>query len=134
MKNHALSNIRARTAYTPQEIGQMLGINRKTVLRWIKEGLELLDPAKTPKLVMGADLKAFLLAKREAKRVKLSWNEFYCLHCHKAVTAKRGSEVREKTGRNIGADGHEQEMVSARCKDCNGSVARFCGTASQTTM
>ncbi len=120
-----LSRIRGRTAYTPSEIGQLVGVNRKTVFRWVKEGLELLDSSKTPKLVMGDDLKAFLQAKREMKQVKLGWDEFYCLHCHKAVTAKRGTEKREKTGKNIGADNREQEIIYALCKGCGGSVARF---------
>lgn len=120
-----LSKIRRKTAYTTQEIGQLLKVNRKTIFRWFKEGLEILDPTKNPKLVMGEDLKTFIQAKREVKQVKLSWNEFYCLHCRKAVLAKRGSEQTQKTGKNIGSNNREQEMISAKCKECNGSVARL---------
>ena len=120
-----LSKIRSKTAYTTQEISQLLKVNRKTIFRWFKEGLEILDSSKTPKLVMGFDLKSFIKAKREIKQVKLGWNEFYCLRCRRSVLAKRGSEQTEKTGKNIGLNNREQEMISAKCKDCGGSVARF---------
>lgn len=120
-----LSKIRGRTAYDPQEIGQLLKVNRKTIFRWFKEGLLMIDLHKTPKLVMGSDLQAFIKAKRDAKQVKLKWNEFYCLRCRKAVLAKRGSEQTEKTGKNIGSNNRDQEMIYAKCKECGGSVARF---------
>lgn len=120
-----LSKIRCKTAYTTQEISQLLDVNRKTILRWFKEGLEMLDPSRTPKLVMGYDLKSFIKAKREIKQAKLGWNEFYCLRCRKAVLAKRGSEQTEKTGKNIGLENRYQEIISAKCKECDGSVARF---------
>lgn len=122
---YSLAKIRGKTAYTPKEIGELFSIDRKTVFRWIKEGLPLLDSEKTPRLVMGSDIKVFLKAKREIKKVKLQWNEFYCLRCRKAVLAKRGSENTEKTGKQIGIANREQEMVSAKCKECDGSVARL---------
>ena len=120
-----LSKIRDKTAYTPQEVSQLLRVNRKTIFRWFKEGLQMLDYTKTPKLVMGNDLKSFIKAKREINQVKLSWNEFYCLRCRKAVLAKRGSEQIEKTGKNIGSNNREQEITSAKCKECSGSIARL---------
>ena len=122
---YSLSKIRRRTAYDPQEIGQLLKVNRKTIFRWFKEGLAMIDLTKTPKLVMGSDLKAFIQAKRDAKQVKLSWNEFYCFHCRKAVLAKRGSEQTTKTGKKIGAGNRDQEIISGLCKECGGPVARF---------
>lgn len=120
-----LSKIRRKTAYTTQEVGQLLRVNRKTIFRWFKEGLVLLDPTQNPKLVMGDDLKSFIKAKREVRQVRLNWNEFYCLHCRKAVMAKRGSEKTEKTGKNIGLENRYQEIIYACCKECGGSVARF---------
>jgi len=120
-----LSKIRRKTAYNTQEISQLLKVNRKTIFRWIKEGLVLMDATQNPKLIMGDDLKAFIKAKREVKQLKLNWNEFYCLRCRRAVLAKRGSEQTEKTGKSIGSKNREQEMISAKCKECGGSVARL---------
>lgn len=122
---HNIAKIRSKTTYTPQEIGQLLKVNRKTVFRWLKEGLTLLDATKTPRLIMGSDLKAFIKAKRESVQVKLKWDEFYCLKCRKPVVAKRGSQRIEKTGKNIGTENREQEIICANCKECGGSVARL---------
>ena len=120
-----LSKIRSKTAYSTQEVGELLHVNRKTILRWVKEGLLLIDRTKTPKLIMGSDLEAFIKAKRSRNQVKLSWNEFYCLGCRKAVLAKRGSEHTEKTGKCIGSENREQTMIFALCKECSRSVARI---------
>ncbi len=120
-----LSKIRSKTAYSTQEVGELLHVNRKTILRWVKEGLLLIDPTKTPKLIMGSDLAAFIKAKRSRNQVKLNWNEFYCLGCRKAVVAKRGSERSEKTGKCIGSENREQTMIFALCKECSRSVARI---------
>ncbi len=83
-----LSKIRAKTAYSLKEVSSLLEVNRKTILRWLKEGLLLLDVNKKPRLIMGYDLKAFIRAKRKAKQVKLQFDEFYCLTCKKAVKSK----------------------------------------------
>lgn len=120
-----LSRIRRKTAYSTQEISALLHVNRKTILRWIKEGLLLIDPTRTPKLIMGSDLEAFIKAKRARNQVKLNWNEYYCLGCRKAVLAKRGSERTEKTGKCIGSENREQTMIFALCKECSRSVARI---------
>lgn len=120
-----ISKIRDKTAYSPQEIANLLEVNRKTVFRWVREGLELLDPNKKPRLVMGKALKDFIIAKREAKQVRLNWNEFYCLKCQKAVIAKRASESIEKTGKTIGRHNREQEIIYAKCKECGSAIARF---------
>lgn len=120
-----LSKIRAKTAYNLREVCSLLGVNRKTVLRWLKEGLVLLDEAKKPYLVMGCDIQAFIRAKRKAKQVKLQFDEFYCLTCRKAVQAKRGTKKTEKTGKKIGRIERDQEMICGRCKECGGNIARF---------
>jgi len=122
---YSIAKIRARTAYTAQEAASLLGVDRRTVFRWIREGLFLIDPHEKPRLILGNDLKAFLKAKRESKKVKLQWNEYYCFACRKAVLARVGSEHQKKTGKKIGADNKEQTMLYAKCKDCEGSVARF---------
>lgn len=120
-----LSKIRAKTAYSLKEACSLLGVNRKTVLRWLREGLVLLDATKSPSLIMGNDLKAFVRAKRDAKQVKLQLDEFYCLTCRKAVQAKRGTQTTEKTGKKIGRIERDQEMICGKCKECGGNIARF---------
>jgi len=120
-----LSKIRAKTAYNLKEVCSLLDVNRKTVLRWLKEGLVLLDEAMKPRLIMGSDLQSFITAKRKAKQVKLQFDEFYCLTCRKAVKAKRGTQKTEKTGKKIGKIDRDQEMICGKCKECGGNIARF---------
>jgi len=120
-----IATIREKTAYSVAEASALLGVNRKTITRWIREGLSLLDAEKKPIYIMGYDLKAFIKAKREKKSVQLGFNEFYCLACRKAVTAKRGSTKIEKTGKKIGKKNRDQEMICGRCKECGTNVARF---------
>ena len=74
---------------------------------------------------MGVDLRAFLLAKRKAKRFKLEPNQFYCLGCKQPVYAKQGSEQKRKTGRYIGSQNREQIEVFAKCERCDGSICRL---------
>lgn len=120
-----LSKIRLKTAYTPSEIAHLFGGNRRTVFRWIEEGLELIDPTKKPRLILGADLKAFVIARREARKVKLGPNEFYCLKCKRAVIAKRGSQLIKKTGKTLGKQNRDQLLITAQCKACNANIARL---------
>ncbi|MFA5842824.1 MAG: hypothetical protein WC882_04115 [Candidatus Gracilibacteria bacterium] len=120
-----LSKIRAKTAYSTKEVSILLEVNRKTVLRWIQEGLPLLDFHQKLRLIMGYDLKAFIQSQRDAVQVKLQLNEFYCFSCRKAVIARRGSEKVEKTGKKIGKADREQKMLCGICKECGGNIARF---------
>ena len=120
-----LAKIRSKSAYSVKEVGTLLGVNRKTVVRWFKEGLPLLDPRQQPHLIMGYDLEAFIKAKREASQVKLKPNEYYCLKCRKPVEAKQGTQRVEKTGKTIGKKNREQEMIYAKCKGCGGKIARL---------
>lgn len=120
-----LARIRLKTAYTPSEVAQLFGANRRTVFRWIEEGLQLIDPDKIPKLILGKDLKDFLVVRKEANKVRLAWNEFYCLKCKKAVLPKRGTDSTKKTGKTIGKKNRDQELITAQCKDCSTNVARL---------
>ncbi len=120
-----LSKIRSKSAYAPKEASTLLEVNRKTILRWVKEGLPLLDPRQKPSLIMGNDLKVFIKAKREASRVKLKPNEYYCLTCRGAVESKPHTQRVEKTGKKIGKLGRDQEILYAKCKECGGKIARL---------
>jgi hypothetical protein len=122
---YSLSKIRFKSAYTPKEASALLEVNRKTILRWVKEGLPLLDPKQKPRLIMGKDLKAFIKAKREASQVKLRPNEYYCLACRKPVEAKPHTQMVEKTGKKIGKLNRDQEILYAKCKECSRKIARL---------
>ena len=57
--------------YTIKELSKELGVNKKTCLRWIAEGLKIIDGSKKPILIMGSEAKKFLRNKDAKKKVKL---------------------------------------------------------------
>jgi len=76
--NH--QHVKIHRNYDPGEIAVLLGVHKNTVLRWIKDGLPLIDNRR-PYLVLGVDLKAFLQENRAAKKQKCQVWEIFCLKC-----------------------------------------------------
>jgi hypothetical protein len=99
-------------SYTIQELGELLRVNQKTIRRWTQIGLKPIDGSKHPLLFQGAELKEFLKNKASKKKVSLEKNEFLCLTCKAARSAKRGS-IRVLADRKI-----------ALCRVCNGNMSR----------
>jgi len=99
--------------YTIKELSKDLGVNEKTCLRWIAEGLKIVPGSKKPILIMGSEAKKFLRNKDAKKKVKLKRNEFYCLPCRAPRRAKRGSIKRLKNKK------------TAICSVCNGKMCRI---------
>lgn len=99
-------------SYTIKEMSDCLGINGKTCLRWIANGLPIVPCGKKPILMLGSDIKDFLRKKDSKKKTKLKRNEFYCLTCKTARNAKRGSIKKL------------QKQKKAVCRVCNGRMSR----------
>ncbi len=83
--------IHGHQSYTIQELTVILGINQKTCLRWIEEGLAMVPGQKKPILIHGGDLKIFIRQKNSKKKVVMKRHEFYCLKCKVPRRAKKGS-------------------------------------------
>lgn len=99
--------------YTTKELSECLGINEKTCLRWIENGLPIVPGRKNRILMLGSEIKDFLKRKDSKKKIKLKRNEFYCLKCKAARTAKRGS-IKRSQGQKTGV-----------CRVCNGKMCRI---------
>ncbi len=113
MKKYNLARINTNMSYTLHEITDRLNINHKTCLRWIQDGLAIVDGSKKPILILGSTLKKFLTNKHMKKQFKLGRSEFYCLTCKKPTMAKRGSN-KILSGRK-----------TALCRVCNGKISRI---------
>ena len=83
--------IHGHLSYTIRQITEELGINKKTCLRWIADGLAVVPGQKKPILIMGSELKKFIRLKNSKKKVSLKRHEFYCLKCKAARRAKHGT-------------------------------------------
>jgi hypothetical protein len=81
-------------SYTIRELAEAFGINEKTCLRWIDEGLATVPGSKKPILILGSDAKVFIRQKNSKKKVQLKRHEFYCFRCKAPRRAKRGTITR----------------------------------------
>ena len=125
-KRYKTNLIRRRTAYTLEEIAELLDKDKRTCFRWIAEGLKVIEVDAKPLLVMGNELKRFLEERRNKNKVSMEKDEYYCLHCRKPSKAKFGSEKINPTGKNIGKDNREQMMKIGLCEVCDGKIFRLC--------
>ena len=66
-------------SYDIAEVACILGVDRRTVARWIATGLPAIKDQK-PYLILGSDLLAFL-AERRAPKQKCGLTECYCFRC-----------------------------------------------------
>ena len=117
--------IKARHSYSVEEIAALLGISRKTCLRWLQEGLKPIEPNTKPLLIWGNDLRLFLAEKKKQKKVVLKSKEFYCMRCHQAVKAKAHTERTIPTGKKIGRDARDQFYLIGKCNQCSTKLMRF---------
>jgi len=66
--------------YTVDEVAAMFDVHRNTVREWVKRGLPTSDNRR-PMLILGADLRAFLTARRMKNKRACQPGEMYCLRC-----------------------------------------------------
>ena len=91
-KKYKLNLIETRKSYSIKEIACLLSVHQRTCLRWLTLGLKPIVSGRKPTLVMGKDLKEYLLAERSVNKIKLGENEYYCLKCKCSTVAKDGTE------------------------------------------
>jgi hypothetical protein len=104
--------IHKHISYTVSELTSILGVNEKTVARWMESGLKTVSGGAKPYLIYGADLQAFLKTKDEKRKATLKRNEFYCFGCKRPRRAKRGSK------KVVG------DKEKATCAVCSGKMSR----------
>src|SRR5216683_7791116 len=67
--------------YTVEEIALRFGVHKNTVREWVKRGLPTVADKKRPMLILGADLAAFLQARRAKNKRTCQAGEIYCVRC-----------------------------------------------------
>ena len=79
-RTYNIRRIHLKQSYSVQEVAELFGLHKNSVLNWVKDGLRLNDDKK-PYLVHGGVLSDYLKA-RQAKRKQLcKVDEFYCFKC-----------------------------------------------------
>lgn len=112
--NHGL--VKLHRTYTVEEIARLFGIHKNTVRRWLKEGLPTTD-TKRPYLILGEELRAYIVKRRNQNKRPCKPGEIYCVRC-RAPKAPAGGMVEylpaTATGGNLGAI----------CPDCSAMMYR----------
>lgn len=66
--------------YTVEEVASVFAVHRNTVREWVKRGLPTSDDRR-PMLILGADLVAFLRARRVKNKRTCRPGKMYCVRC-----------------------------------------------------
>jgi len=92
-------------SYKVDEIANLYGTHKNTVLNWIKQGLPTFDN-KRPLMILGSDLNAFHAKQRVKNKRPCKQNEIYCMKCKTPKEPASGmveyQSVNAKTGNIIG--------------------------------
>jgi hypothetical protein len=72
--------LKATWPYTVQEIGELFGIHKNAVLRWLRQGLQA-DRSQRPFLIRGDELARFLGQRQNGKHRKCGPGQFFCFKC-----------------------------------------------------
>lgn len=84
-----LSRIKALRCYTIEEASDVAGVSDRTIRNWATNGLQLLDSTR-PVLIRGDDLRDYIKAQRDGRKIKTGLDEFYCCRCRRARKAAGG--------------------------------------------
>ena len=74
------NSVKSARTYTIQEAADALEVGIGTIRQWIKADLRSMTTQR-PYLILGADIRSFLMEKREKRRSPLGKDELYCLSC-----------------------------------------------------
>jgi hypothetical protein len=85
MKRRRIDPRRAKLhrSYTVEETARLFGVHRNTVRSWLKDGLRPTDGDR-PVLILGSELRRFLIARRADRKSPTPPGMIYCLRCREA--------------------------------------------------
>jgi hypothetical protein len=112
MPNHRIDprRIKIHFAYSIEEAATALGTHRDTIRLWIKQGLQVADDRR-PIVMSGFAIRAFLQARRTAKKQPLNPGEFYCFKCRSPKSPDGGMADFIESGSGLGT-------LCGLCPDC----------------
>ena len=118
------NNVKIHRSYTLKEISDCCKVNIKTVQRWKKQGMEVIDNNSKPFLVEGSVLKEFLRQKRNEHKCTLNEGEFYCTKCKVGRKSLLDKVEFNFTGKQIGKN-HKQVIIRGNCEVCGSKLTLF---------
>ena len=108
--------VRTGLSYTVQDIAEIYGVHKNTVLHWIKDGLPIID-RKKPYLIYGSELAEYLRKKQAGRKQKCKPDEFFCFKC-------RAPRKAWENVANILIRNESKLSISGLCTVCDTPVHR----------
>lgn len=106
--------VKKHFSYSVDELARLLGVHKNTIGNWEREGLAPLD-GKRPKLFAGSEVRAFLEARRKARKKPCQPGTLYCLRCQQPRKPK--TDVVEYMALRSGSGN-----LKGNCGVCGGSM------------
>lgn len=121
-KKFKIHLIKTKRSYSAVQISELLNVHIRTVQSWKKQGLNIVEGTYHPYLVMGEDLKVFLINQSKKRKTTLNSDEFYCLSCKKPVKAQfiQNQNNHRRIGKN-----KISVTIQGICETCGKKVNRF---------
>ena len=116
-KRWSVRRIKRLRAYRIEEVAAAVGVHKRTIQNWVKEGLPLIDQNR-PQLVRGSDLISFHEQRHAHRKQRCLPGQLYCLKCKRPQFAAEGFAYFQP-----GTDGTAGNL-SAICKSCGSIVNR----------
>lgn len=127
-QKHDPRRVKARHSYSFAEVAELYGVHQRTVRQWRKEGLRVLDEASKPFLVMGADVRQFLIERSRRRKRPLQPGQFFCPRCRQARRSRPDAVTVEVTARRMGATAR-QAFIRGICDTCGQRLLLFSSDA-----
>jgi DNA-binding XRE family transcriptional regulator len=124
-KQARLSGIKSFRCYTKAEAATLVGVSTRTIGNWTRDGLRLLDESH-PALIRGDDLRNYITAQRESRKVHTELCEIYCAPCRKSRPPAGGIADCEVEG--------NKAKLTALCGVCERIVSKPISLASLTEI
>ena len=109
--------VKIHRSYTVEEAANTLGVHKRTVRNWIRNGLSIIDDRR-PLLILGTDLKIHIRQQRKRNRSQCKSSEIYCLRCREPNRPGSSTVMFMQESGGIG-------RVFARCSKCNSKVNKY---------
>lgn len=104
-------------SYTLGEAADILGVHKNTVREWIKQGLPAITDRR-PFLILGADLRDYLLARQKKKKRRCPPGTIYCVRCRGPKTPfEKLVDYRSIT--------ETKGNLTGLCPDCESDIHQF---------
>ncbi len=123
-RNHKYSLIKAKRTYSVAQLAETLRIHTRTILSWIKQGLPIAGKDGNAYLVLGEDIKQFLINKRKMRKHPLQSGEFYCAKCQQPRKSLLDRLEVMITDKKLGK-ASKQAFIKGICEVCNTRLTLF---------